>query len=51
MFASDNATLMFYLIWLDSGCYNLGVQTDMVLGEGAAASQGKEKQSLLYVTR
>lgn len=47
MFALDSLILVFYLIWLDSGCYNLGVQTDIVLGGGAAASPGKEKQSIL----
>lgn len=41
MFALDSPTLVFYLIWLDSGCYNLGVQTDMALGGGAAANGGK----------
>ena len=51
MFALDSPTLVLYLIWLDSGCYNLGVQADMAPQEGVAASRGKEKQSILKVAR
>lgn len=51
MFALDSPTLVLYLIWLDSGCYNLGVQADMAPQEGVVASRGKEKQSILKVAR
>ena len=51
MFALDSPTSVLYLIWLDSGCCNLGVQTDRAPGGGAAAGRGKEKQTVLDVTR
>lgn len=38
MFALDIPALVLYLIWLDSGCYNLGVQIDMAPKEEVAAS-------------
>lgn len=47
MFALDSPTLVLYLIWLDSGCYNLGVLADRAPGEGVAASPGEEKQNVV----